>query len=159
MSAGTVLRPAVPDDVPALAGLEAALFGVDAWDERALLAEVEGPGRTFLVAADDDGPLGYVVGIEVADIADLARIGVDPGRRRTGLGSRLLAALVDATTGADRMLLEVSALNAGAISFYERHGFTRIDVRPRYYADGSDAVVMLRPLGAPGERGEDGNHG
>lgn len=159
MSAGTVMRPAVPDDVPALAVLEAALFGVDAWDERALLAEVEGPGRTFLVAVDDGRTTGYAVGIEVADIADLARIGVEPDQRRTGLGSRLLGALVDATTGADRMLLEVSAANTGAISFYERHGFTRIDVRPRYYADGSDAVVMLRPLGRPGERGEDGNHG
>ena len=55
------------------------------------------------------------------------------------------------------MLLEVSAANAGAIAFYEAHGFARIDVRRRYYRDGSDAVVMLRELG-PGAMGEDGAH-
>ena len=44
------------------------------------------------------------------------------------------------------MLLEVSAANAAAVAFYDAQGFTRIDVRRRYYRDGSDALVLARPL-------------
>ena len=51
--------------------------------------------------------------------------------------------------GADRMLLEVSAANSNALGFYAAAGFTEIDRRPRYYKDGSDAIVMRRSL-APG---------
>ena len=48
--------------------------------------------------------------------------------------------------GAERMLLEVSAANAAAVAFYDAQGFARIDVRRRYYRDGSDALVLARPL-------------
>ena len=44
------------------------------------------------------------------------------------------------------MLLEVSEGNEAAVAFYAAHGFTRIDVRPRYYRDGSDALVLRRTL-------------
>ena len=62
--------------------------------------------------------------------------------------SLLTAALADAAdSGADRMLLEVSADNPGALAFYAAAGFTEIDRRRGYYRDGADAVVMQRPLG------------
>jgi ribosomal protein S18 acetylase RimI-like enzyme len=44
------------------------------------------------------------------------------------------------------MLLEVSERNESAVAFYVAHGFTRIDERPRYYRDGSDALVLHRTL-------------
>jgi ribosomal-protein-alanine N-acetyltransferase len=44
------------------------------------------------------------------------------------------------------MLLEVSERNEAAVAFYTAHGFSRIDVRPRYYRDGSDALVLHRTL-------------
>ena len=45
------------------------------------------------------------------------------------------------------MLLEVSSLNREGLGFYAATGFTQIDVRERYYKDGSDAIVMRRALG------------
>ena len=72
-----------------------------------------------------------------------------PAARRTGVASRLLAASV-ALAGdseADRMLLEVRSDNAGALAFYAARGFVEVDRRPRYYKDGSTAVVMRLPLG------------
>jgi ribosomal protein S18 acetylase RimI-like enzyme len=58
------------------------------------------------------------------------------------------------------MLLEVSSENSAALAFYERSGFTEIDRRPRYYRDGSDAIVMELALHAPSEtRQEDTVHG
>ena len=44
------------------------------------------------------------------------------------------------------MLLEVSVTNAEALGFYVARQFSVIDVRPHYYRDGSEALVMCRWL-------------
>lgn len=138
-----MIRLATRADVPAVVDLEREVFGADAWDERAVLAELEGPGRRFVVADDLSG---YAVSMTLGDIVDLQRIAVHPGRRRTGLASALIGDLLEHSGAADRMLLEVSERNESAVAFYGAHGFTRIDVRPRYYRDGSDALVLHRTL-------------
>ena len=45
------------------------------------------------------------------------------------------------------MLLEVSVHNP-AVAFYVSRQFNVIDVRPHYYRDGSEALVMCRWLPA-----------
>jgi ribosomal-protein-alanine N-acetyltransferase len=138
-----VIRPATLADLPALTALEQELFGVDAWNESLLRQEIEGPGRRFLVAEDLSG---YAVTMTAGDIVDLLRIAVRPESRRSGIASRLLdEALVD-TDGASRMLLEVSVRNSEALGFYVARQFSVIDVRPHYYRDGSEALVMCRWL-------------
>ncbi len=47
-----------------------------------------------------------------------------------------------ATSGRDRVLLEVRADNGPALAFYARAGFAEIDRRRRYYRDGTDAIVL-----------------
>lgn len=61
------------------------------------------------------------------DAAFLNYLGVSPAYRGGGLGSRLLKAAEEHATGAgfDRMQLDVLNENAGAIRFYERHGYER----------------------------------
>ena len=49
--------------------------------------------------------------------------------------------------GVDRLLLEVREDNAGAVVFYEKHGFVELDRRPGYYRDGATAIVMQRVIG------------
>jgi ribosomal protein S18 acetylase RimI-like enzyme len=44
------------------------------------------------------------------------------------------------------MLLEVSALNDGALAFYAAEGWAQLDRRPGYYRDGSDARVLTLGL-------------
>nr|WP_246280392.1 ribosomal protein S18-alanine N-acetyltransferase [Nocardioides daedukensis] len=136
-----------------VAELDDELFGAEAWDEESLLDELERPGRTFVVLEDDsDGEpevVGYAITMTSGDIADLVRIGVHPQRHREGIAGLLLEHLVDAAKeeSVDRMLLEVSSLNREGLGFYAATGFTQIDVRERYYKDGSDAIVMKRSLG------------
>ncbi len=138
-----MIRPARLADLQALAALEAELFGVDAWSEKAIREEIEGPGRRFVVADDLSG---YAVTMSAGDIVDLLRIAVRPAARRTGLASRLLDAVLVDTDHASRMLLEVSVANSKARGFYVARQFSVIDVRPRYYRDGSEALVMCRWL-------------
>ncbi|MDZ5662903.1 GNAT family N-acetyltransferase [Nocardioides sp. S-58] len=138
-----MIRPATLADLPALVALEQELFGDDAWNEALVRQEIEGPGRKFVVADDLSG---YAVTMTAGDIVDLLRIGVRPSARRTGIASRLLEELLVDTESASRMLLEVSVSNAPALGFYVARQFSVIDVRPHYYRDGSEALVMCRWL-------------
>ncbi len=142
-----MIRLATAADLADVAALEAELFGPDAWDEAALAAELEGPGRRFVVAGGE-AVAGYAVSRSIGDVVDLQRIGVSRAHQRTGLATVLLAELVAHPGEAERMMLEVSATNVGAIAFYRRNGFAELATRPRYYRDGSDALVMSRDLGS-----------
>ncbi len=145
-----MIRTATPDDVPAIAALEAACLGADAWSERLVEEGVTGalPTIRYLVAEAGGVLAGYAAASIVADIAELQRIAVDAGHRRGGLATELLDGVVDAATreGADRLLIEVRDDNVGALAFYDAGGFVEIDRRRSYYRDGGTAVVMRRLL-------------
>jgi ribosomal-protein-alanine N-acetyltransferase len=153
---GPVVRAAAPDDLAPLLSLEADAFGPDAWTEAVLAEALAGAGRRTVVAEDGE-VLGYAVSRVAGDVVDLERIVVRRGARRRGVAGELLADLLAHPGGADRMLLEVSAANSAAVAFYVRHGFSQIDVRPRYYRDGTDALVLRRALlaGCGGGGGRD----
>lgn len=144
-----IVRPATEADVAAVAALEETCLGPDAWSETLVREGIRGlPTVTCLVAEVQGRVVGHAVVSDAGDVAELQRIAVAADQRRAGVATRLLAeAVLAAGPGADRMLLEVRVDNTGALAFYAAHGFVEIDRRPRYYADGADAVVMRRPLG------------
>ncbi len=143
-----IVSDAVPDDLDAIAELEDSCLGADAWPagliEEGLLGKV--PTTHYLVAGDP--VVGHAVVAVAGDIAELQRIAVNAEQRRTGVASALLTAVIarGRREGADRLLLEVREDNRGALAFYAARGFVEIDRRPRYYADGTTAVVMRLPL-------------
>lgn len=150
----TRVRPARAGDVEAVARLEQECLGRDAWSPGLVREGIAGglPTVVYLVAEGGAGRVeGYAVASMAGDVAELQRIAVDPGSRRGGVASALLEGVVEQAgrTEADRLLLEVREDNAGAQAFYASRGFTEIDRRRRYYADGATAVVLLLPL-SPG---------
>ena len=150
-----MIREAAPDDVPAIAGLERDNLGADAWSAGLVAEGVHGllPTVLYLVAEVDGKVVGYAAASIVADIAELQRIAVDPGHRRTGLATDLLAAITQRARDCDaeRVLLEVREDNAGALRFYAAAGFGEIARRRRYYRDGATAVVLARGLRPAGD--------
>ncbi len=146
------VRPAAAADLDRVAALDVACFREEAWDEASLRGEDGGPSRGLLVAELDGEPAGGVAGYAVVfaagDVADLLRIGVDPGSRRSGVATALLdgARRLALASGADRLLLEVATRNTGALACYEAAGGEVIDTRPHYYRDGDDAYVVRLPL-------------
>jgi ribosomal-protein-alanine N-acetyltransferase len=145
-----VIRAAVPADSDAIAALEDACQGADSWSAWLVRDGVEGglPTVRYLVADVAGQVVGYAVASFAGDIAELQRIGVIAAMRRTGVASALLDEVVAVApgTGANRLLLEVRDDNAGALAFYASRGFIEIDRRPRYYRDGTTAVVLRLPL-------------
>lgn len=145
----TSVRAATPDDLDAVVVLEEDNLGADAWSVGLLEEGLAGrlPTVHYLVAESDGVVVGHAVTSLAGDIAELQRIAVTPAARRTGVASALLSASVALAYGADRMLLEVRADNAGALAFYAAEGFVEVDRRLKYYRDGATAVVMRLPLG------------
>jgi len=137
------LRPAAPDDVPALHRLiesayrgdsakagwthEADLLGGQRTDEAELLDILADNGRVILLAEVE----GVLTGcVQVADqgegLAYLGLLTVDPTRQAGGLG-RLLIAAAEAEArsrfAATRMEMTVIRQRSELIAWYERRGY------------------------------------
>lgn len=140
------IRPMTTADVPAVNALEQELFPTDAWPEQMFHDELaQSSTRYYLVAEDAFGRIIAYAGLmAVQPIADVQTIAVVPEREGQGIGTRLLTMLVDAARerGMADVMLEVRSDNPRARALYERFGFEQIHVRPRYYRDGADALVM-----------------
>lgn len=145
-----MIRPATKADAAAIAAIERAAFGADAWSATLVDLELTAPGRVVVAAEqDDDALVGYASAAVIADVADLTRIAVMPSLRRGGVARALLRELLDrsAGRGAERMMLEVAEANAAAIGLYAASGFVEIARRRDYYGRDVDAVVMeLAPI-------------
>lgn len=146
-SGGVELRDAGLVDLDAIMALESATFPSDAWSREMMAAELAAAHTRYFVALDGADVVGYA-GVSApvgATQADIQTIAVDPAHRRRGIGAVLLSRLLDEARarGVDDVLLDVRADNPGAQALYERHGFSAIAVRPRYYQpDDVDAIVM-----------------
>jgi ribosomal-protein-alanine N-acetyltransferase len=84
----------------------------------------------------------------IEPIADVQTIAVVPEYEGRGIGTTLLTALIDEARRrrAADVLLEVRADNPRAQQLYVRFGFEQIHIRPRYYRDGVDALIMRLQL-------------
>lgn len=154
--AGVSVRDMTLDDVPAVNALEQKLFPVDAWPLQMFFDELSQPEtRRYLVAESSDGIVGYAGLMCIEPIADVQTIAVVPEYEGQGIGSTLLTGLIEEARRrrAADVLLEVRADNPRAQQLYVRFGFEQIHIRPRYYRDGVDALIMRLQLAANPEEG------
>jgi [ribosomal protein S18]-alanine N-acetyltransferase len=148
----TRLRPMRSADVESLVPMAQALFAGDpAWSAAHFESELAGvPDTRWYLVAEIDGQLAGYAGLMVSgETADVQTLAVAPAFQRQGVGTTLLAALVDEARrrGADTLLLDVRADNDAAIALYSRHGFDQISSRRGYYDAGRmDALVLRRNL-------------
>ena len=124
------------------------LFGDEAWSAELFWSELAQPDRVYLAALDPDGVLvGYAGLARFPDEATVQNIAVRPEAQGSGLGARLLDALLSeaADAGLDTVGLEVAVDNEPALRLYRRRGFRVVGRRRGYYQpSGTDAFVMLR---------------
>ncbi|WP_424135265.1 GNAT family N-acetyltransferase [Roseomonas chloroacetimidivorans] len=141
--AAASLRPVLPADVPDLVALHARAFPPpERWGSTAIKAMLALEGAFGFRAAP--GAQGFILARAVAEEAEILTLAVDPDCRRLRLGRRLLsAALAEAKRcGAACLFLEVSEANVAARALYAAAGAEEVGRRRRYYADGTDALVL-----------------
>jgi [ribosomal protein S18]-alanine N-acetyltransferase len=155
---GVSVRGMTPDDVIAVSVLEQRLFPVDAWPLHMFYDELAQPDtRWYLVAEGSEGIVGYAGLMCIEPIADVQTIAVVPEYEGRGIGTTLLTRLIEEARRrhAADLLLEVRADNPRAQQLYRRFGFEQIHVRPRYYRDGVDALIMRLQLTGSQEPGQE----
>ena len=164
------LRPAGAEDAAALALIGGASFlesfaGILAADAilghcarhhqpQAYVDLLAGGARAWLAEAKDGGaPIGYALmgqpdlaAVQAGDV-ELKRIYTLSRFHGSGMGAALMAQVVSAALGYQRLLLGVYQGNARALSFYEKQGFARIGTRQfqvgtRHYDD----YILARTL-------------
>lgn len=146
----TAVRSMRVADVPQVLAIEEATAATP-WTRQMFLSELGRPGTIDLVAARAGEVLGYILVSRYADVWHILNVCVRADQRNQGLGGRLLDAVFARADGKPHLgfTLEVRVSNDPAIHLYERKGFIRHGVRPRYYSDNhEDALIMWRH-GAP----------
>ncbi len=79
------------------------------------------------------------------DEAHIVTFGVRESHRRRGVGELLLISAIELAQaeGQAMVTLECRVSNEPALALYEKYGFERVGLRPRYYSDDhEDAYVM-----------------
>lgn len=151
-------------DIPAVVAIE-RLSTPRPWSEAALrstlsaastlayvktIAAEPDDAETWAGEAQNPAPqaaiAGHVIATLTADSAEILLIAVHPQFRRLGLARGLLKHVLEAWDdhGIAEGWLEVRADNTPAIRLYESVHFHVSGRRPRYYADGTDALLMTR---------------
>jgi len=142
----SVIRPAGPKDLDAVAAICSACRGLPRWTREHFEAELANDRAYFCVCAEGGEVLGYAGLWILPPEAQITTIAVRPDRVRAGLGRTLLDHLhaTAAGKGCSTASLEVSALNEAALALYGKAGYRIVGRRPNYYNDGSDALLMVR---------------
>ena len=147
--ANLIIEPMHEADIPVVSAIETASFK-DPWPLESFVNELQSNDLAiYLVArySPGDQVIAYIGAWQVLDEVHITTLAVAEEHRRCGVASRLVENLLEITAeqGARYMALEVRPSNKSARRFYEKHGFTVLGQRKRYYVD-EDALIMTKDL-------------
>jgi [ribosomal protein S18]-alanine N-acetyltransferase len=143
-AAAVEIRRLTYADLPQVVAIERRAFTTP-WSLAMFVLELSKPSGVCLAAVVETELAGYLVCSRYDTVWHVMNVAVDPDRRRRGIATALIAALLERIGDDAQVTLEVRRSNTGALALYERFGFRSAGVRPRYYADnGEDAVIMWR---------------
>jgi ribosomal-protein-alanine N-acetyltransferase len=135
-------------DARSLAAAEIECFS-DPWPPQFFVSEILAEGRFNRILVDPAGIIAaylfcawQFLDLHVLKVATL------PPHRRRGLSTELMTLAEDHTrqTGGESLTLEVRTSNVPAITMYLGLDYRRAGIRPAYYQDGEDAVIMTKRM-------------
>ncbi len=142
-----------PEDFDALYAIEEICFQPPfRFGRRYLRRLIDSPNGATWIAEADGRMTGFAVvewTLETTEaVAYLQTIEVAPEQRGRGVASELLQRIESSASaaGASILWLHVDATNAGAIRFYEKHGYAFYGGEDHYYAPGRGALIYRKPL-------------
>lgn len=143
------IRRAVPADVPIIVGIEQEAF-VDPWDANIFTEALSYYPTTYFVAMWEGKIAGFIVGA-LEDTGEniyghICNFAVSAAYQHRGIGRQLVIRLEHqfAVESASGSQLEVRESNVAAQRFYRRLGYQDVFQVGGYYANGEDALVMMK---------------
>lgn len=142
-----LIRAMTAEDIDGVLAVERDCFS-EPWTANMFLGELAQSATVYCVAEEKGTIVGYMGMYHVADEGHITNIAIAKPFRRRGFAGALLTYFLDfAKREAISLLtLEVRRSNHGAISLYRKYGFAEVGVRPRYYENKEDALLMTRFL-------------
>lgn len=136
------VRSAEADDIGATAALAQSRPYTAKWSAKALEHELARLDSVFIVSDDNGRVRGYALARVVERDCCLLDLAADVDG--AGRGRTLMSALthVAKSRGCVKVTLEVSAANERGLAFYTKAGAKVVGRRPKFYYDGSDAILM-----------------
>lgn len=118
------------------------------WSLKAFESELENPIAFYFVAVKDDEVIGYCGYWWTFGEAQITNVAVSPEYRQKGIASALMDEMINHCREMDvfSITLEVRVSNNAAISMYEKYGFERVGLRPKYYNNKEDALLMTKEI-------------
>ena len=148
-AAAVEIRRLIYADLPQVVAIERRAFTTP-WSLAMFVLELSKPSGICLAAEVENELVGYLICSRYDTVWHVMNVAVDTDRRRRGIATALISALLERVGDDAQVTLEVRKSNTGAIVLYEQFGFRAAGVRRRYYADnGEDAVIMWRSNTAP----------
>lgn len=137
-------RDGVTADIKDIERLENICFS-DPWSYESIRQEIESNDlANYRIITMDGKFAGYCGYWVVGDECGITNVAIDPEFRGLGLGTQLVRNVME--DGENQNLagftLEVRVSNQAAIGLYEKLGFKNEGIRPGYYMDGEDAIIM-----------------
>jgi [ribosomal protein S18]-alanine N-acetyltransferase len=114
------------------------------WSPDQYAREQRSDKSDIVVARLGDQILAYGCVWSILEEAHITILAVDPQFQRRGLGRLILWGMMECAIGRglERSTLEVKETNLAALGLYQTYGFMEAGRRPKYYKDGSSALIL-----------------
>lgn len=137
------IRPMTMSDLDQVVVVE-RLCHAHPWSAELFQRELVNPISTIDLLWFGDTLAGFLCSWMIGGELEILNVATAPACRRRGVAAALMRHAFErgCRRGLESAFLEVRVGNTGAIDLYRKFGFTVACSRPRYYADGEDALVM-----------------
>ncbi len=145
------IRKATLNDLDAIYEIEQSSF-VNPWKKSDIEYELTtNPVNVFLVAVDDNAVVGYLDFLITFNSASIVQIATKSTVRNRHIATSLLNEMLkilpsEGDEKVEFVTLEVRQSNAIAIEMYKKFGFEFITIKKNYYANGEDALYMVKRI-------------
>lgn len=143
--ARTAIRMLRSEDAQAVAEILRQSPQAVFWPEASVKEVLEWKGSLGMAIETAGKVVGFLIGRQTIEEAEVLNLSVAPGSRRKGTGGALLQAAVEEfeARGVNRVYLEVRESNEAGIAFYEKHGFLKVGCRAGYYRDPLETAIIM----------------
>jgi len=135
-------------DIDSVHSLEIECFK-NPWGAKTFIKELtENKLARYFVIEKDSNIIAYGGMWFIVDEAHITNIGVKTAYRGHGYGEVITTNLIKYArdNGMKKITLEVRKSNFMAISLYKKLGFQSVGIRPKYYENKEDALIMWKDL-------------
>jgi len=138
------IRRAFKEDIPRLCCIEEKCRFCPKWGEKGFKREFENRVSVTIVLEEKGKVQGFANFWLFSDSVDLNYIAVAKEMRRRLAGSKLVEKVIEYArkNGCRWINLEVNRENLPAVAFYEKIGFEKAGIRPKFYNNQYDALLM-----------------